>query len=39
VGAALALAEGTASVRPAGKADRAMAAKSEALVPCAQGMA
>ena len=38
VGTALALAKGTAGVGPAGKADRAKAAKSEALVPWAQGM-
>ena len=39
VGAATALAEGTASVEPAGEAQRATVAKSEALVPWAQGVA
>lgn len=34
----LALAEETASVEPAGQAERAMAAKPEALVPWAQSM-
>ena len=38
-GAAPALAEGTASVEPAGKADRAMAARSKALAPPMQGKA
>jgi hypothetical protein len=33
VGAAPALAEGTAGVEPAGEAEKATAAKSEALVP------
>jgi len=37
VGAAPALAEGTAGVEPAGEAERAMAAKSEALAPWTQG--
>jgi hypothetical protein len=37
VGAASALAEGTAGVEPAGKAEIATAAKLEALVPWAQG--
>jgi len=39
VGAAPALAEGTAGVEPAGEAEKATAAKPEALVPWAQGMA
>ena len=39
VGAAPVLAEGTAGVEPAGKAEKATAAKPEALVPWAQGMA
>ena len=37
--AAPALAKGTASVKPAGKAEKAMAAKSEALMPRAQDAA
>jgi hypothetical protein len=39
VGVTPALAEGTSCVEPAGEAERAAAAKSEALVPCAQGVA
>jgi len=39
VGAAPALAKGTAGVEPAGEAEKATAAKLEALVPCAQGVA
>ena len=38
-GAAPALAKGTISVEPTGEAERAIIAKSEALVPWAQGMA
>ena len=34
-----AIAEGITSIKPAGKAEKAAAAKSEALVPWAQGMA
>lgn len=36
VGAALALVEGTASVEPVGEAEKAVAARPEALVPWAQ---
>ena len=39
MGAAPALAKGTASVKPAGQAEKAMAVKSEALMPWAQDMA
>ena len=39
VGAAPALADGTASVEPAGEAETATTAKLEALAPWAQGMA
>jgi len=39
MGAATALAEGTPGVEPAGEAEKATAAKSEALVPWAQGVA
>lgn len=37
VGAATALAKGTASVKPTGEAEIAMAAKSKALAPWTQG--
>jgi len=39
VGGAQALAKGTASVEPAGDAEKATATKPEALVPWAQGIA
>jgi hypothetical protein len=39
VGAAPALAEGTAGIEPTGKAEKATTAKSEALVPWAQAKA
>ena len=39
MGATPALAEDTASVKPASEAEKAIAAKSEVLVPWAQGKA